>query len=78
MAKQCERCRCDFEPNSNAQKYCKDCAYMITYWKRAKYRKLKREERIFECKAIRNKDGSIDFDREGKEVRHLLKYYGLR
>lgn len=51
---------------------------MITYWKRAKYRKLKREERIFECKAIRNKDGSIDFDREGKEVRHLLKYYGLR
>ncbi len=76
--KPCDKCGQDFEPNSNSQKHCKDCAYMLQYWKSKTKDKLKQEKKVSECKAVRNKDGTIDFEKEAKEFKHLLKFYGLR
>lgn len=67
-----------FVPKNNRQEYCSNCSYMLKFWHYVERRKLRREQKFKECKPVRNKDGSINFKKEAKEIKHLLKYYGLR
>ena len=58
--------------------YCNSCSYMQNIWKTRERAKKQSERKYLECKAVRNKDGTINFEKEAKEIKHLLKWYGLR
>lgn len=77
--KQCKRCRCGFEPNSNAQKYCSDCAYIVNLNKAKKSVNKKRQKTIgtFGATPIM-KNGQINFKAEHKAIIKEMQRLGLR
>ena len=79
MAKQCKRCRCDFKPNSNAQKFCSDCAYVENLDKAKKSAQRKRQKAIgtFGATPVM-KDGQINFKAEHRAIIREMQRLGLR
>lgn len=74
----CSNCGVCAQRTSNNQKYCKSCAHTIHLLKMRLNRKHKREEELFSCHMRKKSDGTPDFDQEEKDIKQLLKYYGLR
>jgi hypothetical protein len=79
MTKQCKRCRCNFKPNSNAQKFCSDCAYIVNLDKARKSAQKKRQKTngTFGADPIK-KNGKINFEAEHRAIKRELIRIGLR
>lgn len=80
MKSNCARCKQKISVNSNSQKYCKDCAYIVQLEKKRKYiaAKRKKEEGLFGPRPIRKKDGTINFNAEKKAIQKEMERLGLR
>lgn len=76
----CERCSKLYRRNSNAQKYCKLCAYIVHLegMRRIRNKKRQKEEGFLGPHPIKNKDGSININAERRAILKELTRLGLR
>lgn len=74
----CDKCGIATKRTSNNQKYCKSCSIAVRALQMRLCKQKKRKEQLFSEHMQRKSDGTPDFEKERKDIIHLLKYYGLR
>lgn len=74
----CRRCHKNTKRNSNAQKYCKNCAIVEEIQKRKKRaRKQRNSKSLLKEHMLRHEDGSPDFEAEAEIIKKEIKRLGL-